>query len=71
MKIFQESKLKNCHGIDKVICKVTKLICSRTTSNNSYRDTELLTIHPLFYFFYLVGWDLTLISSLCRSPRFV
>jgi hypothetical protein len=23
------------------------------------------------YFFYLVGWDLTPIRSLCRSPRFV
>jgi hypothetical protein len=25
----------------------------------------------LFIFFYLVGWDLTPIRSLCRSPRFV
>jgi hypothetical protein len=24
-----------------------------------------------FFFFYLVGWDLTPIRSLCRSPRFV
>jgi hypothetical protein len=23
------------------------------------------------FFFYLVGWDLTPIRSLCRSPRFV
>jgi hypothetical protein len=26
---------------------------------------------PRYFFFYFVGWDLTPIRSLCRSPRFV
>jgi hypothetical protein len=43
-----------------------RLLESRPTSN--LEDQGI----PLFiYFFYLVGWDLTSIRSLCRSPRFV
>jgi hypothetical protein len=44
-------------------------------------DTQSSGVFPLFimnavsmwcrFFFYLVGWDLTPIRSLCRSPRFV
>jgi hypothetical protein len=48
MKIFLESKLINYHGNDKDICRVTKVIYELTPCNISYRETELLTIHPIF-----------------------
>jgi hypothetical protein len=35
------------------------------------RGRERKSSSIIFYFFYLVGWDLTPIRSLCRSPRFV
>jgi hypothetical protein len=68
--IMVESLKTETAGSSETLLLIDKI--HGVTSQKALKPEFVFCLQVLFiFFFYLVGWDLTPIRSLCRSPRFV